>query len=172
MSSKLERAANIATIVGAIALCSLVARQWLGYNRGVEQLTQGSVGAQDAPAGTSLELAGLPVKGPDNARVVLVEFSDYECPYCAQHATGVSHQLDKEFVKTGQIRYAFANNPIPSHPNAVPLAQAAICAGQQDRYWPMHDRLFEVKPKTREELVSVADGLGLDRPAFEQCFDQ
>jgi protein-disulfide isomerase len=119
-----------------------------------------------------MELDGIPIKGKANAKVVMIEFADYECPYCAQHSNGVSKEIDKEFVETGKIRYAFANNPIPSHRNAIPLAQAAICGGQQDRYWQMHDRLYEAEPKTREELISIVDELGLDHLKFEQCLDQ
>jgi protein-disulfide isomerase len=90
-----------------------------------------------APEGAVVELVDMPVEGSKEASVVLIEFSDYECPFCQRHATGVGQELRGKYVTTGSIRYAFANNPLPMHQNARFMAAAAICAGQQEYYWQM-----------------------------------
>lgn len=125
----------------------------------------------DAPKNAIIDLAGLPTKG-GNAKIAIVEFSDYECPFCARHANGVARQLEEKYVSSGHIRYAFANNPLAIHPNARFLATAAICAGKQGHYWEMHDRLFSVQSKTKDQIASIAKDLGLNAVAFEECVDR
>jgi len=121
-----------------------------------------------APVGT-IDIAGMPVEGAADARVALVEFSDYECPYCARNATTVFPELRKRFISTGKIRYVFANFPLPNHPNAKPLAAAAVCAGKQDAYWEMHDELFGKRPRTAENILDLGKRMGLQMQPFEQC---
>lgn len=82
-----------------------------------------------------VDLVDFPVKGSAQAKAVVVEFSDYECPFCARHATTVLPELMKRFVDGGIVRYALANNPLPMHRNADWLARMALCAGEQGRYW-------------------------------------
>jgi protein-disulfide isomerase len=86
---------------------------------------------QNAPKGTIVETLGAPSKGNSAAKVVLIEFSDYECPFCAKHAIGAGLELEQRFVQSGKMRWAFLNNPLPIHPHARVFAKAAICAGQQ-----------------------------------------
>ena len=119
--------------------------------------------------GTVLDLAGLPTEGTDAARIGLIEFTDYECPFCAQHARTVSVTLREKFVKPGKIRYAIANVPLPNHANAKLLAVSAICAGQQDRYRAMHDELFRAVPKTRDDVLALAHSLNLKTDTFSRC---
>jgi len=120
---------------------------------------------------TWIDLAQLPTRGDQTARVVLVEFSDYECPFCARHATTVGRQIQETFAGKG-IRFAFANFPLPMHPNAKAFATGAICAGQQGHYWEMHDSLFAQKPKDEKEMAQLAATLPLDIPMFETCRKQ
>jgi protein-disulfide isomerase len=125
----------------------------------------------NAPKNLHLDIVDYPAKGSPNAKAVIIEFSDYECPFCARHATTVLPQLMKDFVEQGRLRYVFANNPLQMHPNARLLAGIAICAGKQGRYWEAHDLLFA---KNREPEV-VASELGgemrLDGTALEECVD-
>lgn len=126
---------------------------------------------RDAPPNSMLEVAGLPTRGSDKAKIFLIEFSDYECPFCARHATGVGEQLKRDFIDTGKIRHAFANNPLPIHPNSKLLASAAFCSGEQGKYWEMHDVLFATKPKRNEEILALASGLSLNVTQFQQCLE-
>lgn len=131
-----------------------------------------SVPIKDAPAGLRMKLAGLPIQGSADAKVALIEFSDYECPFCARYANEVADGLRKEFVSTGKIRYAFANNPLPIHPNAKSLATAALCAGEQDSYWPLHDKLFHLQPKTKTDVLTIVENLHLNPDKFQQCMEE
>jgi protein-disulfide isomerase len=90
-----------------------------------------------------LNLKGDPFKGEKNAKVTLVEFSDYQCPFCARHVRATLPPLESEYIATGKIKYVFRNFPIASiHPLAFKAHEAANCSGEQDKYWEMHDRLF------------------------------
>jgi protein-disulfide isomerase len=93
---------------------------------------------------TGVDADGNFYRGDPDARVKLVEWSDFECPYCARHATEVGPLLDEAYVATGKVQHVFRNLPLSFHPNAVPSAVAAYCAGQQDPalFWKMHDWLF------------------------------
>jgi protein-disulfide isomerase len=144
---------------------AILLKQWMPRNGQRPQTVR------DAPEGTRMPLAGLPIKGNLDSRLVLIEFSDYECPYCAKHGTGSGLELDKKYVATGKIRYAFANNPLPSHPNARLLAIAANCAGLQNRYWEAHDSFFQVKPRSRPEIMKIASSLVSDVQTFDRCLD-
>ena len=122
----------------------------------------------DAPRDTYVDLADFPARGRGDARTVLLEFSDYECPFCARHATTVFPQLLERFVETGRIRYAFANNPLPIHPNAKWLAQVAMCSGDQGQYWSMHHHLFASVPKS-QDIGLVTKGLTIDQMRLDDC---
>ena len=128
-------------------------------------------GVQDVTTGTLVDTSSLPSVGNSTARVAVVEFADYECPFCSRHASEVLQPLQDEFVRNGKIRYAFANFPLPNHTNARFLASAAICAGDQGQYWRMHDELFKASPKTREAVVATASRLHLNTDTFQTCLN-
>jgi len=108
-------------------------------------------------------------KGPAAAPVTIFEWSDYECPFC-QRAQDVLQRLQGEFPDT--VRFVFKDFPLRSHPNALPAALAARCAGAQGRYWEYHDLLFVGQPDlARDHLVGYARRLGLDASAFTECLD-
>src|SRR5262245_60258458 len=124
-------------------------------------------------AGTMVATASAPVKGAASAKVTLVEFSDYQCPFCARFHTGTSPQIQKEYVETGKVRHVFRNMPLEAiHPQAFKAHEAALCAGDQGKYWEMHDTLFANQRALQpEQLVGHAKTLGLDAGAFQTCLD-
>jgi protein-disulfide isomerase len=117
-----------------------------------------------------LDISGFPSRGSENAKVIVVEFSDFECPFCERFAQTVFPELREKFVSAGRIQYMFANNPLPMHTNARMLASAAICAESGGHYWEMHDALFEKKPRTRDSLLLLAEEIGLNPIEFSKCF--
>jgi protein-disulfide isomerase len=127
---------------------------------------------QTAEPNTVVNVAGLPALGKEDAKVVIVEFSDFECPFCIRHATSVFPQLKEQWVATGKLRYVAANNPLPMHSHARLLATASLCADQQNRYWDMHDVLFSKQPKTTEEVLSIAHDLSLNGRTFASCLEE
>lgn len=124
-----------------------------------------------APAGVYFDLVDFPVRGKPNATGVVVEFSDYECPFCARHATGVLPELMVSFVDAGIIRYALANNPLRMHPNAKWLASVAMCAGKQGLYWEMHDRLFLSKPASIDAAAALGQEVRVNSRSLTHCLD-
>lgn len=120
-----------------------------------------------------IAVGGHPFKGHPHARVTLVEFSDYQCPFCARHAREAFPQLEREYINTGKVKYVFRDFPIVSiHKDAFKAAEAAHCARDRGKFWEMHDRLFAhqaaLGPK---DLLLHAQTLGLDPQEFQRCVD-
>jgi len=141
-------------------------------------------GPPAAPAATptqeqiqySIPVEGFPSLGPEDAPITIVEFSDYQCPYCTRWHEEVYQQLLDAYP--GQIRFVYRNYPLGFHQNAMLSAQAALCAGDQDQYWAYHDKLFEEKAEINNAegrtleistYVDFAAQLSLDTAAFESC---
>jgi protein-disulfide isomerase len=120
-----------------------------------------------------LDLAGAPSRGRADAPVTIVEFSDFQCPFCARHYRETMPLIDREYIQTGKVRYVFRDFPIESlHPQAARAHEAAHCAGEQQQYWPMFDRLFaDPRRHAFEDLLAHAGALGLDRDRFRRCLE-
>lgn len=120
----------------------------------------------------TINVAKDPTKGPADARVTLIEFTDYQCPYCARYARSVLPQLTKEFIDTGKLRYVLRDFPLTEiHKDAAKAHEAAHCAGEQGKYWEMHDQLFaHSKALQADKLAGYAKTAGVtDGPAFQAC---
>src|SRR5262249_37517413 len=112
----------------------------------------------------------LPHLGRDDAPVAIVEFSDFECPYCAQYVRGLYQNIRKEFVDSGKVRYAFADFPLSSHRFAMAAGEAAWCAGRQGKFWAMHDALFENQERLSSFDYKTQAGLiGVNENDFDAC---
>ena len=107
-----------------------------------------------------------PARGPEKAPVVIVSFADYECPYCA---AGARTLKEVQRLYPGKVRIVFKEFPLDFHAQAVPAAVAARCAGEQKKYWEMHDLLFERPGFTSDNFSAFASELGLDPKAFSTC---
>jgi protein-disulfide isomerase len=111
-----------------------------------------------------------PFLGEKSAPITIIEFSDYECPYCQQFHLETFSRLLEEYG--GHIRFVYRDFPItPVHDNALPAAIAANCAGELGDYWDFHDGLFRSEGLGRDAYVQLAASLGVDLPAFEACID-
>jgi protein-disulfide isomerase len=106
-------------------------------------------------------------------RVVLVEFADYECPFCARHAQSTAPAIKNALIDSGDIRHVFFNFPLAIHPRAQKAAEAAECAAEQGRFWEMHEQLFD-DPQALElvDLSRHAESLDLDRVTFLSCLEE
>ena len=125
--------------------------------------------AQAQPADT-MSIAGEPVMGGAAAKVVLIEFSDYQCPYCASYTRETLPLIAAAYIDTGKIRYVFRDFPLSMHPHAARAAQAAHCAGVQGKFWAMHDVLFRNSSDLAEaRLPAHAKTAGLEEKAFARC---
>ena len=117
-------------------------------------------------------ITGEPFKGNGTAKVALIEFSDYQCPFCSRYAKDVMPQIRAEYVDTGKIKYVFRDLPLSFHKQAFKAAEAAHCAGAQGKFWEMHDTLFDNQTALApEQLTTHARTLGLNEATFQQCLD-
>lgn len=112
------------------------------------------------------------VKGDANAPVTIVEWSDFECPFCTKFYKNTMAQLDETYIKTGKVKMVYRDYPLGFHANAQKAAESAECAGEQDKFWEMHDKLFETGVSGGvSSFKQMAIDLGLDTEKFNECLD-
>lgn len=121
-------------------------------------------------------MAGDEYRGNVDAEVVVIEYSDFQCPYCGRHVAETQPILDEQFVETGDVRWVFKHFPLNIHPQAPAAGVASECAAEQDQFWEMHDLLFENVSRwsisdPHPIFVELAEELSLDTEAFEACLD-
>lgn len=120
------------------------------------------------PPKVAVEATG-PSKGPQDAPITIVEFSDYQCPFCVRAEPTVKEVLA---AYPGKVRLVHRDYPLPSHDLAPKAAEAAHCAGDQQKYWEMHDRLYAANGKLAvAELKTYAKEVGVDQAKFDKCLD-
>ncbi|MFC1599967.1 DsbA family protein [Patescibacteria group bacterium] len=118
-----------------------------------------------------------PFLGPENAQVVIIDFSDYQCPFCKKFYTNIFPEFKKDFLDTNKVKYVYRDFPLNIHPPAKNAAQAAQCAGDQNSYWEMHELLFEKQSEwgraveLNETLIGYAVELGLNKATFSSCLN-
>jgi len=115
-----------------------------------------------------IEVAAVgPARGPDDAPVTIVEFSDFNCPFCKRVEPTLA-TLRLRYPE--QVRLVFRHYPLDMHPRARPIAEAAACIDEQGAFWAFHDGVFETgKPLGDEEILALAESVGADRAALEAC---
>jgi protein-disulfide isomerase len=115
-----------------------------------------------------VEAAGRPARGPAKAPVEIIEFSDFQCPFCLR-----AYPTVKQILSTygDQVRIVYRHYPLPNHPNARPAAEASACAADQGKFWEFHDELFEHQNQLADDdLKRHAAKVGLDAQKFNECF--
>ncbi len=124
---------------------------------------------------SSIPLESLPTRGNANAPVTVVEYADFQCPACGVFYSTMEPAILKDYVDTGKVKFLFHDFPLTQHANAVPAAEAARCAGDQNAFWPMHDQLYATQAQWENSkepnafFAGLADQLKLDRNTFAEC---
>ena len=108
------------------------------------------------------------VLGKETSKIIMVEFSDYQCPYCGRYARETLPEIRKQYVDGGSIRYVVIDQPLAMHPEAAKAAEAAHCAKEQDKFWQMHDAMM-ARQDGLKDLPSYARELKLNIREFENC---
>jgi protein-disulfide isomerase len=121
------------------------------------------------PPRLAVSEAGRPAKGPEGAPITMIEFSDFQCPFCQRAYATVQQVLS---TYGDRIRFVYRHYPLPNHPAAGPAAEASLCADEQGQFWPYHDRLFANAERLSDaDLKRHAVDVGLDAAKFNACFD-
>ena len=157
---------DVSTTLAMVVLAALIV--WQGRARffGTAPAPATSVPVPKSP----ISIAGKPTLGKSTARLAIVIYSDFEYPYCGVAARTMIPTLVRDYVEPGKAVLVFKNLPLPSHTLATAAAVAAGCAGDQGKFWPMHDHLFAQPGRLAEsELRSAAGQVGLDLDRFEVC---
>ena len=124
------------------------------------------------PTSGKLKLDGEFARGSDAAPVAIVEFTDYECPFCRQFESTTLREITKKYVDTGKVRLLVHDFPLNIHANAANAAEAARCAADQGKFWTMHDSLFSGPGKLAlPDLIARADSMRLDATAYRSCLE-
>ena len=122
---------------------------------------------------TELLLKGEPALGSSNAPLTIVEFCDFECPYCRRFHEQVLPSLKREYIDKGLVRFIHKDLPLPFHRQAKPAAAAARCAGEQNRYWDLYGALFNQQTCLEcKGVVGIAEELRLDTTALQACMQR
>ena len=158
MDKGLDRAANVVVIAIAVAF-------------GWTQLRGGSTLGRVTPSAAPISIETAETDGSPAAKVGVIEYSDFECPFCIAFSRDTLPRIRQAFVATGSVVLAFVPFPLASiHPNALLAAESAECAGAQRKFWPMHDLEFR-QPAALDQPHLRADAaeLGLNEQAFVDC---
>ncbi|HEX4934798.1 MAG TPA: DsbA family protein [Gemmatimonadaceae bacterium] len=139
---------------------------------------------QATPEATRVDPTLLPkaegyLLGRPDAPVQVLEFADFECPACGQFYVLTEPDVRQRLIETGEISYRFFDFPLPGHKNTWPASNAAACANEQGKFWPMHDLIFQQQDRWNGAATSrpksvfkeFAETIELDVAKWEQCFD-
>jgi len=128
--------------------------------------------AADTLPTTPMDISKEPFRGASNAKVAVIEFSDFQCPFCGHYDKDTYPQIAKDYIDTGKVKYIWRDYPLEFHQNAEKAAEAAHCAGEQGKFWDMHDRFFANQQNIAAiDLPKHAEALGLNVSLFQQCLD-
>jgi protein-disulfide isomerase len=148
---------------------------WYQHGRAIAALEASQLAIASGPAANApvIDLTGASMLGSDGAVVTLVEFSDYECPFCIRHFQQTMPQILATYIKPGKIQYAFRDWPVDElHPQSIRAHEAAHCAMEQSRFWDLHPKLFGPPGShSPEQLTTLARSIGLDMPTFNACIE-
>ena len=138
--------------------------------------TQATTNASNRFSLQSLKGEGAPILGAESARVIIIDFSDFQCPRCERHVQSTEPEIKKEYIETGNVAYVFKHFPWRGT-DSFSAALASECANEQGKFWQYHDILFQNQQgvdsdwASREKLKEFASAIGLDRQQFDSCLD-
>jgi len=131
-------------------------------------VTGGRKVQQRVPTTATVSLSGGESLGNKDAKVAIVEFSDFQCSFCGRFYNGAFKEIRKNFVDTGKVVFVYKDFPLPFHEHAMKAALASHCASDQGKYWKMNDVLFE-NQRDLSDMKKLAGKAGLDISVFEKC---
>lgn len=170
LRSAVDLTASVTMIAAAAALIWRAAATPPTF---VSSVTRGQARSPEIPA-EPIDISGLNVLGSEAARVVIIEFADFQCPFCVRFFDETLPELRAKYIDTGRVRFVLRHFPLERiHAEAATAAVAAECAGREKRFWEMHDSLFKSRGQLgMDTLVEAAAGLGISKQAFNTCLGE
>jgi protein-disulfide isomerase len=161
---------HISTVVTAVAFVGCFVLMWFTFKESATSDRNASV-VDVSAAEPPVETAGLPRKGSATATLALLDYSDFECPFCGTMARTTMQQFEHTYVESGRVIWIFHHRPlIRAHPSALRAAESALCAQQQNQFWSMHDILFNHQTDLEDSsLRQYAATIGVDPVTFDRC---
>jgi len=169
----LDVAATVAVVVVSLVVTWAVLSARLS-GRSVPARSAVAAGSRVEPTlpTEAIALGQGPVKGRADAKVALIEYSDFQCPYCARFAQDMLPALDQKYLQSGKVLMSFQQVPLGIHAFAKRAAEGAECANRQGRFWEMHDLLFANQKQLNESwLLETPKRIGLNPEIFAYCLD-
>jgi protein-disulfide isomerase len=145
-------------------------------NNAASGSTQAATNASNRFSLQSLKGEGAPILGAESAHVIIIDFSDFQCPRCERYVKSTQPEIKKEYIETGNVAYIFKHFPWRGT-DSFSAALASECANEQGKFWEYHDVLFQNQQgvdsgwASREKLKEFASAIGLDRQQFDLCLD-
>ncbi len=134
--------------------------------------TQQPVPKPQQPSRVQVSIDDDPIKGLNDAPVTIIEFSDFQCPYCGRFFAQTLPLIEKNYIQTGKARFVYRNFPLSIHQYAEKAAEAAKCADEQGKYWEYHDTLFNNQDALDiPSLMQYAKELALNETTFNDCLN-
>lgn len=166
-------------IPSSIVLAGILVAGAIVYSNGIKNaVNSGAAQVQEAKkANANLEILEIKdtdhILGNPNAKVSVIEYSDFQCPFCGRMFSETLPKLKENFVKTGKVKFIYRHFPLSSiHQYAQKAAEASECASEQGKFWEYHDMIFERQNSlSADNLKAWAKGLGLDSNRFDSCLD-
>lgn len=177
---KTQQLVYVLLLAAVFLLGYLFARVQL-LEKGKTATTPGTQTAQQAP-GTpvkaDVKIGHLPIEGKESAKITIIEFSDFQCPFCERWYKETYPQIKKEYIDTGKAKLYFRHFPLDFHLAAMPAAVGGECAQEQGKFWELHNKIFDNQEKlgtdvatSKTQLKTWAQELGLDTASFNSCLD-
>jgi len=162
----LDGISAIATTTAAVAIV------WFVVSNGSPNAKNGGAPAVEPVTGLRTAATGM-IRRHGTPKLAIVEFSDFQCPFCGRYARETFPLVDREFVATGSVEYVFRHFPLEAiHPSALKASEASECAGRQGKRWEMHDKIFANQQALSEaSLRGYASELRLDGRTFDECLE-
>lgn len=146
--------------------------QKVTVEEGKETAILATLEPESPPLVTTKLLDSDPIMGEPDAPITIIEFSEYQCPFCGRFAKNTLPEIINDFISTGKVKLIFKDYPLEFHKQAAKASEAAHCAGEQGKYWEMHDKLFQNQSDLGvDNLKKYAAEIGMERSSFNACLD-
>jgi len=163
------RADELARLKDEVARLNTQQQQILNALEELKRMMQGP-GQPALQLPQTMSVAGEPFKGQPGATLAIIEYADFECPFCRRFEHDVYPQIRDSYVNTGKVKYFHRDMPLPFHQGAMPAARAAQCASEQGKFWEMHDSLLgDAASLNAADIDARAAKLGLNVSQLDQC---